>query len=41
VRRKNYETAATTIVVKDGEDNAVLDLAVARKENLEFFAGEK
>jgi hypothetical protein len=38
VHRKNYKTAATTIVVKDGEDDTVLDVAVARKEGLEFFA---
>jgi hypothetical protein len=41
VRRKNYKTAATTIVVKDGEDDTVLDFAVARKDSLEFFAGAK
>lgn len=41
VRRKNYKTAATTIVVKDGEDDTMLDFAVARKESLEFFAAAK
>jgi len=41
VRRKNYKTATTTIVVKDGEDDTVLDIAVARKEGLEFFATVK
>lgn len=41
MRRKNYKTAATTIVVKDGEDDAVLNFAVARKESLEFFAAAK
>lgn len=38
VRRKDYKTAATTIVVKNGEDDAMLDLAVSREESLEFFA---
>jgi len=41
VRRKDYKTAATTIVVKDGKDDTMLDLAVARKESLEFFATAK